>query len=50
MYDNILHKPLKLRNTVSNQGRDILSGVSAQSKYNLTGVSLGISDFGWWNL
>ena len=33
MYDNILYKPLKLRNTVSQQARNILEAVSKQTLY-----------------
>ena len=33
MYDQILHKPLRLRTNISHSGRDLLQGVSSNQEY-----------------
>lgn len=36
MYDNILHKPLRLRSNISESARNILAGVSELVSYNIS--------------
>ena len=35
MYDNILHKPLRLRSNISESARTLLAGVSESVSYNV---------------